>query len=240
MTDHLNSKLSSHDLLYNIMTGMAIVLSVVCLSLTVAIFLFPGTPLNPFPPTRRTATPSSITLLPSSTAEGTSSLDLRVLSSDTPASMDANTPTLTRTPPHGETPSPTFSPTSLTLTQGFPFLLGKGGIRTSVAFQGCAWQGVAGQVFDPLGVPIPNLFVHIDGSLNGRPLSQDATTATLPVYGEGAYAFTLGETPLPSENTIWIQLLDNTRRALSDRVYIKTFEGCDRNLVLVDFQQVTP
>jgi hypothetical protein len=238
MADHKDGNSSSTVFLQNLIAVLAAVLSLGCIIGTVALTLNPNLPINPFPPHRQTAL--SLATSPSPESTVTTTAPEAVTPSAAVADQPTTAPTPTWTVLASLTPTRSPAPTSLTPTSVFPFLLAKAGIRTSVAYQGCAWQGVAGQVFDPLGTPIPNLQIHLEGILDGKSLSQNATTAHLPIYGDGAYVFTLGETPLPSENTIWIQLLDNTKRELSDRIYLKTYEGCDRNLVLVDFQQVAP
>jgi hypothetical protein len=221
------------DSVFNGIALVVLILAGLFVVWTVGIFLNPYSAINPFPPSISPGAPTK-----------TISISARSTLSITPTAETA-APTPTSTQAAQDTPIPTPSATILpafspTPTSAFPFLLSAAGIRPTVAFQGCAWQGVAGQVFDPLGIPIPNLPVHVEGKLDGRPLSMEMITSTLPAYGAGAFEFMLGEIPVPSDRTIWIQLLDSAKKAISDRVLLITYEGCDRNLLIVDFQQVTP
>jgi hypothetical protein len=239
MADDPKPEFHSHNLFYNLLAGIAVLLTLVCVAGTVVLSIDPSLPVNPLPPSNRFRLTQEA-LLPTAAPAPETEIPL------VPAPADGMTPPATIQATSAWTPTLTLAVLTVTPTgsrtpaSAFPFLVSNAGIRTSVAFQGCAWLGIAGQVFDPLGIPIPNLRVHLEGSLENRPIALDTSTATLPVYGDGAYEFTLGETPIPSENTIWIQLTDNMKRPLSDRILLKTFEGCDRNLILVDFQQVTP
>jgi hypothetical protein len=58
------------------------------------------------------------------------------------------------------------------------------------------------------------------------------------IYGPGGYEFELGEGPVASTQTLWVQLLDQAMLPLSDKIYFDTFSECDKNLILINFNQV--
>jgi hypothetical protein len=57
-------------------------------------------------------------------------------------------------------------------------------------------------------------------------------------YGESGFEFVLGDTPIDSTNQLTIQLEDQSYMAISNKVALSTYSACDKNLVLVNFQQV--
>jgi hypothetical protein len=63
-------------------------------------------------------------------------------------------------------------------------------------------------------------------------------TGLAPQYGLGGFEFTLADKPVASNGTLWIQLLDQQNLALSDRVYFDTFDDCQKNLIIIYFNQV--
>ena len=63
-------------------------------------------------------------------------------------------------------------------------------------------------------------------------------TGTAPEYGKGGYEFVLADQPIASTNTLWIQLLDQADLPLSDKIYFSTYDTCEQNLILINFQQV--
>jgi hypothetical protein len=103
---------------------------------------------------------------------------------------------------------------------------------------GCSWMGVAGQALNMDGSPIVGLTVKLEGTLAGEVISLLSLTGVARQYGEGGYEFMLANEPIASSGTMSIQLLDQAGLPLSDRVFFDTFEDCNQNLILVNFQQV--
>ena len=52
------------------------------------------------------------------------------------------------------------------------------------------------------------------------------------------YEFVLGDTPIPSTQLLWVQLFDQAMLPLSEQINFDTFEECDKNLILINFNQV--
>jgi hypothetical protein len=63
-------------------------------------------------------------------------------------------------------------------------------------------------------------------------------TGMVSTYGPGSYEFELATEPVASEQTLWVQLFDQAMLPLSDKVYFDTFDDCERNLILIQFNQV--
>jgi hypothetical protein len=172
---------------------------------------------------------------------------------DTRPPRDTDTPTATLGPSHTPTTTPTFTPTpsntpTLTPTgptatktptlSPFPFVLqgGAPGYLPNFAnTAGCNWMGVAGQVFNQSGQPLVGYLVHFDGGA----LQMDAYTGSKPAYGPAGYEFGgFQNHPIDSDGSYKLQLRDVAGTPLSDIISLKTYADCNRNLILVNFQQV--
>lgn len=234
--------------IWNILTVL-VLLSVVCLAgLFVMVFINPNSALNPFPPPTlpvalqfptQTPTPRGA-LPPTWTPEPT------------------NPPTETPTPRPTATlpPTPTFfslvpgeeitgTVTAEPTVGGLPFVL-KGDRYAAIenfAYPeaGCNWMGVAGRVFDLRDSVILGQQIQLGGVLPGAPGPGDFSltlTGLATRYGAGFYEFALANRPIESNGTLWLQVLDQQGLPMSDKVYFDTYAECDKNLILVDFEQV--
>jgi hypothetical protein len=108
--------------------------------------------------------------------------------------------------------------------------------------QGCSWMGVAGQVFDDQGAVVKDVIIRAGGKLNGAPLVEDMTMPlTNPetdlAYGPGGYELLLAQETAASENQVWVQLFNLDGEPLSARVFLITYDDCQRNLLLLNFIQ---
>lgn len=231
-------------LLLNVLT-ILVLLSVVCVvTVFLMIFINPNNPINPFPPqviptaiSLPTATPTPRNLLPPTWTP----------SPTVPPSATA-TAAPTDTPQPSETPFSLFTATATATSEsgpdGMPFVLAPGTpIGTSSATfhpeEGCNWMGVAGQVFDLTGAPVSGQQVRIGGTLAGAQVDLLSLTGLTNAYGTaGFYEFKLGDTPTATNETLWIQLLDQAGLPMSDKIYFETFDTCDRNLVFINLRQV--
>jgi hypothetical protein len=236
-------KISS--IIWNVLTVL-VLLMVLCLgAFFLMILLNPSSSLNLFPPPTLPATISFPTATP------TSQFALPPTWTPEPT----REPTATETPQPTHTPAPTETPFSLftltptvTGTAGaaaeYPFVVGPGTPvgTSSLAFHpdaGCNWMGVAGQVFDLSGAPVSGQQVRVGGSLLGAPIELLSLTGVTTAYGNnGFYEFTLGEKPVNSTGTLWVQLLDQSGLPMSDKIYFDTYDACEKNLIFVNFKQV--
>lgn len=154
-------------------------------------------------------------------------------------------PSPTFTPEATSTPAPTRRPdvsTAATPPPGwFPYALQP---NTPVLLSGfahpdlsCQWMGVAGQVFAASGVPRTDVVVNITGTLNGKAFTFMGLTGAAKAYGPGGYEIKLSDQPLASAATLFIQLTDLQGKVLSDQIPFNTYQDCQKNLILFNFQQ---
>jgi len=164
--------------------------------------------------------------------------------SNIPPTISA-TPVPSTTTPEPPTQTPTIPPTKQLLLKptATPHLLGVqiGSPARLPNFAhpdlGCQWMGVAGQVFDGEGAPMPDLVVEVGGSIAGQPATGLAVTGSSESYGPGSYEIKLGDTPLTSSGTVWAQVYDLDGKPLSAPIYFGTSDECTQNLVLLNFVQ---
>jgi hypothetical protein len=138
------------------------------------------------------------------------------------------TPSLTFTPSISPTFTPSITPTgppeTFTPTLS-PFLY-------ALRSQGCAWQGIGGQVYDENGTELNStsgLQVHIFGS------GVDARTqvGTNSFYGVSGWEQAV-DTKI-NANTYFVELLSGGGTAISDRIQVTFPSNCEQNAALVRF-----
>jgi hypothetical protein len=101
--------------------------------------------------------------------------------------------------------------------------------------RGCNWMGIGGQVFGESGNPIGMLVVEVGGQLEGEKLEALTLTGSASQWGPGGFEFDLAEKPILSSGSLWVQVLDLEGKPLSERVYLDTFDDCERAVVMVNF-----
>jgi hypothetical protein len=226
-------------IIWNILTVL-VLLTVLCVAgVFLMIFLNPTGSINPFPK----PTLPAVAELPTSTPTPRVGL---------PATW---TPTITPSPTITNTPLPSFTPTEIvdeqvTLTpeappeEGFPFVIqdppGEPVYIQNIHYPdlGCDWMGLGGQAFALNEAPMKFLTVHLGGTLGGGTLDILTLTGTAPQYGEGGYEFTLADSVITSNDSVWVELLDQAGLPLSDKIKFDTFADCERNQILINFQQI--
>ncbi len=156
------------------------------------------------------------------------------------------TPTLPPTGTATNTPSPTatasFTPTATQLpyrVQIMNPLYLENYVHQDL---GCDWLGVAGQVFDDQGSVVKNIVIKAGGEIAGKPVLEDmAMPLTDPAvdlaYGPGGYELVLSLEPADSEDQVWVQLHDLQGAPLSEKVYLTTYADCQKNLLLLNFNE---
>jgi hypothetical protein len=224
-------------LMWNIMTGIVLFSALLVGFGTLMIYVNPQAGINPFPP----ATLPALAVIPTSTPTVRSILP----PTWTPTPTQEPSPTSTLKP--SSTPlitnTPVFLPDATITPGGMAFIVQQGNpvAISSAAFrpdQGCNWMGVGGQALDLSGAPVKWLIVQLGGRLDGKVLEQLTMTGTATQYDRGGFEFTLSDLPIASENTLWLQLLDQAGLPLSDKIYFETFDDCDKNLIVINLKQV--
>ena len=208
------------------------------------ILINPQVSFNPYPPPTLPATvgPPTVTNTPAIY------LPTEIPRSPTARPLPTTAATATLTPPPEETLTPTATETvdltpPATVQAGAQFELQPGSPTHTAHVSGCSVMGVGGRVFDTQSAPIIGLAVRMGGELGGLNIGtlDSLTGSATDLFGFGGYYFELGNTPIESQNTLWIQVLDaSSGLPLSEQVLLTTVASCDQNLVLVNFRQVGP
>jgi len=219
-----------NNVIWNLLTALFVIASLAAIGYFVVLFSNPAVSINPFPP------PTMPVLIEIPTS--------------TPTLVKTWTPTLTGTPvpvagvtytlPEGTTPTPLV--TDSNAKYAFALKSDPNAIANTVFHPdgNCNWQGVAGQVVDLQGRAVVGLMVHLRGVYNGKAIDQTTLTGGAQAwYGESGYEFVLGNTPIDSTALLSIQLSDQSSVvAISDKVVFNTYSACEKNLILINFQQV--
>lgn len=228
------------DLTWNVLTGLAVLSTIILIALMAVIFSNPAIGLNPFPP------PTMPVLIKLTTPTATATV-YKLPATWTPTVNPTETPDprgATNTPvviPSTTQAAPTFSST---YSSGqYPFELESNPIAmASTVFHpdgNCNWQGVAGRVVDMNGSPVPNIRVRLQGIYNGKTIDISTLTGLAAEwYGDSGFEFKLGDTTLDSTALLAIHLEDQSLMPISDQVIINTYTDCTKNLILVNFKQV--
>jgi hypothetical protein len=149
------------------------------------------------------------------------------------------TPSDTATPENSATPEPTATPTGPTntpvpTTSPFLYDVRNGQVIFTTNYTnsaGCAWQGVAGQVFDISGNALNGMQVHVYGDT----VDQFVVSGTSSLYGPGGWEVPVNNTI--SADTFFVELLSPGGTVISPRVQVTFPSDCARNLALVNFIQ---
>ncbi|MDX1378949.1 MAG: hypothetical protein R3307_08880, partial [Anaerolineales bacterium] len=184
-----------------------------------------------FVPGAPTETPTPIRLQPTWTA------------SSTPEMTPTNTPRPTFTPiftdtpfslvPPTRTPKPTNTPkapfTAISVTQ----------VESTIIHPefACNWAGIGGTVVDENNSPVIGTVVVLRGFLDGESVEQQNLSGINKEYGPSGFEFVIGNTPIASNKTLYVQLVDLNNIPLSDKVELTTSADCTKNLVLVRFKE---
>jgi hypothetical protein len=104
----------------------------------------------------------------------------------------------------------------------------------------CNWLGVAGTVVDTRNSDVLGMIVRLVGTLNGKRVDMQTASGVYRQYGVSGFEFFLGNVPIASNDTLYVQLLDQAALPLSSNVYIDTFNDCSKNLILIRFKMNRP
>jgi hypothetical protein len=230
----------SRDVIWNILS-ILMLLSIVCIvGYSAMIYANPTSSLNPFPP-REFKIPTWTPLPPTATSTKVVALPATWTPPPSPTITLTATPRPTSTPfvtdtplPSGSNPEPTLTPGGMSYApQGDPQVI------RDFAHEECKWMGVAGQVFDLKGSAVVSLIVQLGGSINGQLFeTQTSITGLAQQYGPGGFEFTIANAPVATNQTLWVQLVDQAGLPLSNKIYFSTVDDCQKNLVVISFKQM--
>jgi hypothetical protein len=207
----------------------------------ITVFIYPNSPYNPFPPAplptlfqTATSTPTAIPQPPTWTPTQTiKPLPTRTKAPTWTLVPLVVTPTITMTPI--ETPivdTPTITPTTMPASAVISYEASTT-IHPDLA---CNWMGVGGKVMDSNNKPLLFQTVQLGGNLNSKAINNIVLSGSNPVYGTSGFEFVkLGDHPVASIHTLWVQLFDNNGKPLTEKTYFDTYEDCTKNLVMIVF-----
>jgi len=216
--------------------SIAVLVITVCIAGYFAIIFFdPNSSLNILPPTgplanTPTSTPAPIRLEPTWTASPT----LEMTPTRTP--VPTWTPIFTDTPfslvPPTRTPKPTSTPKA-------PFTASTQQVDSTIIHPefACNWAGIGGTVVDANNSDVIGTVVVLRGTLDGKTVDLTTVTGINKEYGQSGYEFVLGNVPIASNKTLYVQLVDQSGVPLSNKVEIITSTDCTKNLVIVRFKK---
>jgi len=241
-TQEPQQKKKPSALVWNVLTIVVLVTILCVISVFFLIFVNPYSSFNPFPPPTLypSMVPPTMTVTPRFT----------LIPSWTPTNfvaVETNTPAAIILPA-----STAIAPGSTAAMQiistapagGFSFVLRQGSPsaidgKTFHPDTDCNWSGVAGQATSLSGESVRGLFVQLGGSMPGDDsVDMLAMTGLAPQYGDGGFEFTLADKLVASSGTLWIQLFDQQNLPLSDRISFDTYDDCQKNLIIIYFDQV--
>jgi len=202
------------------------------------VFVNPNSSLNILPPGGRNGTPTATAAPLKLDATWTPSPTLELTPSNTP--RPTFTPFFTNTPFSLVPPTRTSRPPSATPTPKAPFGAGTPTQIESTLIHpelACNWAGVGGTVVDVNNSPVIGMVVVLRGSLNGNSIEQQTVTGINKEYGPSGFEFVLGNTPVASSKTLYVQLVDQANIPLSDKIFVTTSAECGKNLVLMRFKK---
>lgn len=222
--------------IWDVLTILMLILTACIAGYFVLIFFDPNSSLNILPPGGGLAdiptnTPAPITLEPTWTASPTLELTPTNTLVPTWTPIPTNTPFSlvppTRTPKPSATPKAPF--TAISIQQVDSAI-----IHPELA---CNWAGIGGTVVDTNNSHVIGAVVVLRGTLNGSAVDLTTVTGINKEYGPSGYEFVLGNAPVASNKTLYVQLVDLNGIPLSDKVEIATSADCSKNLVLVRFKK---
>lgn len=97
-----------------------------------------------------------------------------------------------------------------------------------------------GSNFDVNGDPVPSasVLVVVGGMPNGEAIELLSLSGAAPQYGISGYEVVLGDAPIASQGSLYIQLFDPQGQPLTDRIYFDTVGACEQNLILINFNAI--
>lgn len=223
--------------LWDILSILVLILTVCLVGYFALVYINPASSLNLLPPgggllgsPLPTATVTPLQLQPTWTASPT----LVLTPTDTPR------PTITPVPTNTSfslvPPTKTAKPTN---TPRAPFGASVTTVESTIIHPelACNWAGIGGTVVDANNSPVIGTVVVLRGTLNGSTVEQQTVSGINKEYGPSGFEFVLGNAPVASDKTLYVQLVDQQNIPLSDPVQITTSTDCSKNLIMVRFKR---
>lgn len=196
------------------------------------------------PQTTQGTTPTTISVITTTPALPTATFAPTETLNPTETLLPTSTATLkptatvippTATPTNSATPVFTATPTAMPykLQAATPIFMANF-VHTAA---GCAWQGVAGQVFDKAGNPVTNFIVRITGDYNGSKIDLVGITGMVDgtPYGPASYELVLGTKAIDTIDKLSIQLFNDKGLPITLPTTFSTSSSCSKNLVVINF-----
>ncbi len=235
-------KFNVMSLIWNVLTAVVVLGIFYVIYYFFTIYFNPHTPLNPFPPAPlptlyQTATPTATVAVIPREATWTSTSTMAPSPTRTKAPTwtllpqmvtPSATPALSDTPP-GPLASTTSTPMPVSVDITYV---------ASTQFhpeKACNWLGVAGKVLGIDGKPVLFMEVLLGGTLDGKTINYVILSGNALAYGPSGFEQALSDHPIASTHTLWIQLLDNTAKPLTEKIFFDTYSTCTQNLVMAVF-----
>lgn len=218
------------------MLSIVVLLVTACIAgYFVLVFINPQSSFNLLPPGGRgpqTATPTTTPIQLDATWTPSPTLELTPSNTPRPTFTPFFTSTSFSLVPPTKTPKPSATPKA-------PFSATTQQVESTVIHQdlACNWAGIGGTAVDTSGSHIVGTVVVLRGTLNGNTIEQQTVTGINKEYGQSGFEFVIGNAPVETKGTLYVQLVDLQNIPLSDKVVINTSSDCSKNLVLVRFKK---
>jgi hypothetical protein len=235
-------KFNLKSLIWNVLTVVAVLGVCFVAFFLLTIYINPHTPLNPFPPAAlptlyETNTPTATLALIPMEATWTPTETLTPLPTRTTAPTWTLLPQLVTqsvTPVPSDTvpaPGSTGTATPMPATAQITYVASTG-VHPDL---NCKWFGVGGKVLGADGKPVLFMEIQLGGTLNGKAINYVILSGNATAYGPSGFEQVLSDHPIASTQALWVQLLDNTAKPLTNKIYFDTYSTCTQNLVMVVF-----
>ncbi|MCC6905946.1 MAG: hypothetical protein IT326_08900 [Anaerolineae bacterium] len=163
----------------------------------------------------------------------------------TPTPVESYTPTVTNTPVVTATFTPTVTNTPAPVTPSltptatvfypFNYILRNNAVTYTQNFAnsaGCNWASIAGQVLSISNTPQTGIRIHVFG----LGIDQVVSSGSATQYGASGWEVKVGDTP--SSEIFRVQVEDAAGAPLSELVNVQMLNTCERNVAIVNWQQV--
>lgn len=98
-------------------------------------------------------------------------------------------------------------------------------------------MGIGGQIFDNNGSPKQGMIIELGGTIQGLAVTGLAVSGTAQSYGPAGYELPISDGPIASSKTLFVQVRDQAGVAVSEQIFFDTFDDCEQNLILINFNQ---